>query len=67
MHKEGEEVHVDTDEVRGGSSSGVVRWVLLIGLLIAIVLLSITWMTGAAVSTNDEPVGDVSGQVDPTE
>ncbi len=67
MHKEGEEIHVETDEVRGGSSSGVVRWVLLIGLVVAIILLSITWMTGAVVSTNDEPVGDVSGQVDPAE
>ncbi len=67
MHKEGEEIHVETDEVRGGSSSGVVRWVLLIGLVVAIILLSITWMTGAVVSTNDEPAGDVSGQVDPAE
>lgn len=67
MHKEGDEIHVDTDEVRGGSSSGVMRWVLLIGLLVAIVLLSIVWMNGAANSANDEPIGDISGQVDPTD
>lgn len=67
MHKEGDEIHVQTDEVRGGSSSGTVRWVLLIGLLIAAGLMSIVWITGAATSPDDETIGDVSGQVDPTE
>ncbi|MEO1920925.1 MAG: hypothetical protein COW16_10810 [Sphingomonadales bacterium CG12_big_fil_rev_8_21_14_0_65_65_10] len=67
MRKEGEEIHVETDEVRGGSSSGVVRWVLLIGLLIAIVALSITWMTGAASSSGDEPEPSVSSTDAPAE
>ncbi|MXP08593.1 hypothetical protein [Pseudoblastomonas halimionae] len=67
MRDEDKEIHIETDEVRGGQSSGVVRWVLLIGTLVAIVLLSIVWMTGAATSVDDEAVGDVSGQVDPTE
>lgn len=67
MHKEGDEIHIDTEEASGGHSSGVVRWVLLIGTLIAIVLMSIVWISGAASSVDDETVGDVSGQVDPTE
>lgn len=48
MEKQGDEIHIGTDEARGGSTPNVVRWVLAISLLAAIVLLSIIWMTGAA-------------------
>ena len=47
MEREGDEVHVETDEARGGSESNVVRYVLIISVVLAIVLLSIIWMTGA--------------------
>ena len=47
MHREGKEVHVDTDEARAGSTPHIVRNVLAISLGLAIVLLSIAWMTGA--------------------
>ena len=49
------EVHRDTDEARGGSTSGVVRWVLGISLLAAIVLLSAIWIFGAASSDTEAP------------
>ena len=41
------EVHIDEEDAQGGSKEGVVRWVLLISLLAAILLLSIIWIVGA--------------------
>jgi hypothetical protein len=32
MHKLGEEVHVETDEARGGATPGIMRYVLLVSL-----------------------------------
>lgn len=48
MERQGEEVHVETDEVRGGSTPHVVRWILVISLVAVIVLLSAVWIFGAA-------------------
>lgn len=56
MHSEGNEVHVSEEEVSGGSKEGVVRWVLIIGTLLAIVALSAIWIFGAA--TRDDPDAD---------
>lgn len=53
MHTEGNEVHVSEEEASGGSKEGVVRWVLIIGTLLAVVALSVIWITGAA--TRDDP------------
>lgn len=47
MERHGEEVHVQTDEARGGSTPHIVRWVLGVSLFLAIMLLSAAWMTGA--------------------
>ncbi|MFM9937452.1 MAG: hypothetical protein ACKVOL_14800 [Novosphingobium sp.] len=47
MYREGEETHLSTDEARGGETSGVMRWVLLIGLLLAASAMTIIWVTGA--------------------
>jgi len=47
MERRGEEVHVETDEARGGSTPHIVRYVLLFSLFLAIVALSLTWITGA--------------------
>lgn len=52
MHTEGEQVHISTEEVSGGSREGVVRWVLVLGLLLVIGLLSLVWITGALSSTD---------------
>ncbi len=41
------EVHIDEQDASGGSKEGVVRWVLLISLLAAILILSIIWIVGA--------------------
>ena len=50
MHVEGDEIHTDVDEARAGSTPNVTRWVLTFGLLGAIVLLTIIWVTGALVT-----------------
>lgn len=63
MHKEGEEVHLDETEASGGSKEGVVRWVLAGGLLLAIVLLSVTWIIPALSTGDVEEEGTVSGQI----
>jgi len=47
MEKENGEVHVEADEVRGGSTPNIVRYVLIISLVLAVGLLSIIWITGA--------------------
>lgn len=47
MENRGGEIHVETEEARGGSTPHIVRWVLAISTLLAIALLSIIWITGA--------------------
>lgn len=55
MEKRGEEVHVDVEEARAGSTPHVVRYVLMFGLALAIIALSAIWITGAL--TDDNPEG----------
>lgn len=47
MENQNGEVHVDETEASGGSKEGVVRWILGIGLLLAIGFMSLIWITGA--------------------
>ena len=47
MHKVGDETHIDVDEARGGSTPGIVRWVLVFSLGLAIVAMSAAWMFSA--------------------
>jgi hypothetical protein len=47
MERQGDEVHIQTDEARGGSTPNVVRYVLAIGLFLAIAALSVIWIIGA--------------------
>lgn len=56
MHKDGDSVHLSEEEASGGSKDGVVRWVLIIGTLLAIIALSTIWITGALM--NDDPNAD---------
>lgn len=44
MHREGEEVHVTTEEARGGETGHGVRYVLGFGLVIAVLALSGLWI-----------------------
>lgn len=65
MQREGEEIHVDTTEARGGDTPHIVRYVLIIGLVLAIGALSLIWMTGAATSPQGERNGVISNQATP--
>ena len=56
MHTEGNEVHVSEEEASGGSKEGVVRWVLIVGLFLAIGALSLIWISGAL--SSDDPDAD---------
>jgi hypothetical protein len=47
MHREGEEVHITTDEARGGVTGHGARYVLGIGLATAIAALSAIWILQA--------------------
>jgi hypothetical protein len=47
MERQGDEVHIETDEARGGSTPHIVRYVLVISLVLVIAALSLVWITGA--------------------
>lgn len=66
MHREGEEVHVSTDEARGASTPGIMRYVLAISLLLAIGVMSLIWISGALKSGDGRSSGDISGQAEPS-
>ncbi len=47
MHTEDGHVHLDEEEASGGSKEGVVRYVLMGGLLLAIILMTVVWVIPA--------------------
>lgn len=47
MEKHGDEIHIEDTEAYAGEVSGHMRWVLGIGVFLAIAALSLIWMTGA--------------------
>lgn len=65
MERQGDEVHVNTSEARSGSTPHIVRYILAISLLLAIVALSLVWITGALSSAQPEDNGPVTGQATP--
>ncbi len=65
MERQGAETHVSTEEARGGETPNIVRWVLLIGITLAILALSAIWITGALTSSQPDRGGQVSGQATP--
>ena len=62
MEKQGNEVHVDTDEARGGSTPNVVRWVLAISLLLAVVAMSAIWIIPAMMTDDTAADATVADQ-----
>lgn len=59
-------IHIDEEDVSGGSKEGVVRWILGIGLLLAIVLLSLIWIIPALTQGDAEEEATVSGSMEAT-
>lgn len=66
MERQGEEVHISTSEARSGSTPHIVRYVLAIGLLLAILALSAIWITGAVNAPQDRPNDGITNQAAPT-
>ncbi|MEE4454492.1 hypothetical protein [Novosphingobium resinovorum] len=52
MYRSGDEVHLDDDEARGGSTPHIVRYVLLTSLALAVLAMSTVWITRAL---SDQP------------
>jgi hypothetical protein len=48
MHREGEEIHVTTEEASGGSTPHIVRYILAASLSLGVLVLSAIWIIGAA-------------------
>lgn len=63
MHTEDGHVHLDEEEASGGSKEGVVRWVLIGGLVLAVLLLSIVWIIPAMTQGDVEEEATVSGEI----
>ena len=47
MERQGDEVHVTTEEASGGNTPHIVRYVLAISLVLAVLALSLIWIFGA--------------------
>ncbi|MEP5938130.1 MAG: hypothetical protein ABJ239_07380 [Erythrobacter sp.] len=47
MHKEGDEIHIEDTDAMGAAGTGRVRWILIIGLFLAVGLLTLIWVSGA--------------------
>ncbi|MBS0474859.1 MAG: hypothetical protein JSR28_06890 [Proteobacteria bacterium] len=47
MHREGDEVHITTEEARSGRRGNHVITVLLVSLFLACAAMTIAWVTGA--------------------
>jgi hypothetical protein len=67
MERQGDEVHIETDEARGGSTPHIVRYVLVISLVLAVLALSLIWITGAVSrDTYPDPVASEAVPVSTT-
>jgi hypothetical protein len=55
---------IDETDAMGGSNEGVVRWVLLISLSLAIIALTVIWVTGALTQDNVESQGTTTGRIE---
>ncbi len=58
------EIHVTETEASGGSKEGIVRWVLIVGLVLVIGLLSATWITGAMTKGEVSHTGESTAGID---
>lgn len=47
------QIHIDEQDASAGTKPGVVRWVLLISLLSAALIMSIIWISGAVMQDDD--------------
>lgn len=52
-----DKIRIDQTDAKGGTNEGVVRWVLLISLVLAIVAMTVIWITGALSQDAGEGAG----------
>lgn len=64
MHDPDRQTHIEENDAKGGRNEGVVRWVLLISLTLAIIALSIIWITGALSQGAVESEGTATGRIE---
>ena len=57
-------VHIDDEEVRGATSTGYMRYVLGIGLVLAIVAMTLIWVTGALSQGEVEEAATMTGETE---
>ena len=65
MERQNEEVHITTEEARGGKTGMGVRYVLAISLVLTIVVLSALWLVGARGPAQTGQAAETSGAPDP--
>lgn len=65
MERQNEEVHVTTEEARGGKTGMGVRYVLAISLVLAIVVLSALWLFGSQGPEQSGQAAETSAAPDP--
>ena len=58
------QTRIDQADAKAGSREGVVRWVLLISLTLAILAMTLIWVTGALTQDNVESQGTATGRVE---
>lgn len=66
MERQGEEIHITTQEAKSASRGNHARNILLVSLLLVIVALSLTWITGALTAPQDSKSDAISNQAAPT-
>ena len=47
MQQDDQQLHVETDEARGGSTPNTLRWILGISLILAVIAMSAIWIVPA--------------------
>lgn len=50
MEEKDEAIHIEDDDATGAVKTGAMRWVLAIGLLLAIAVMSLVWIIPALAS-----------------
>ena len=66
MERQGAETHITTEEARGGETPHILRWILLIGITLAILALSAIWITGSLTAPQPDKTSPISNQAAPT-
>lgn len=59
-YNNGDEVHIEDDDARAAVTNTGLRWVLAIGLLLAIVAMTLVWVIPALTNAPQDQYGNVA-------